>query len=52
MMWCPECGQRRKVVDDSEESNYEGDKEIVYRVFTFACGHDEAVKTGETWPAP
>ncbi len=37
--WCPQCGTRREVEEESDESSYEGRWEVGYRVTRMVCGH-------------
>lgn len=37
--WCPQCGTRREVEEESDESSYEGRWEVGYRVTRMECGH-------------
>lgn len=53
MEWCEECGTRREVVDEHEESvlssGYMWTKtiETPYWVVDFLCGHSKSWKRGE-----
>lgn len=38
--WCPACRTRRTIVDEHDESTYEGSREMGYQVTDFDCGHD------------